>query len=81
MSTKRLTTSDCYLRFYALKYLLLKQPLWTIHGISKINFDCFTIGESNQLKISREIMRYQGYFLKITLRTRLILGDIGQSTR
>ena len=43
----------------------LNQPLWKIHGIASINFDCFTIDESNQVKISREIMRCQGYFLKL----------------
>ena len=36
-----------------------------------MNFDCFTIDESNQVKISRVIMRCQGYFLKIALGTRL----------
>ena len=39
------------------------QPSWKIHGTAKINFDCFTIDESGQVKISREIMRCQGYFL------------------
>ena len=42
------------------------------HGIASINFDCFTIDESNQVKISRKIMRCQGYFLKIALGTRLV---------
>ena len=31
-------------------------------GITQINFDCFTIDESNQVKIFSEIMRCQGYF-------------------
>ena len=47
------------------------QPLWKIHGIASINFDCFAIEESNQVKISCVIMRCQGYFLKIALGTRL----------
>ena len=45
------------------------QPLWKIHGIAQIN--CLAIDESNQVKISREIMRCQGYFLKIALVKRL----------
>ena len=32
--------------------------------IASNNSDCFIIDESNQVKISREIMRCQGYFLK-----------------
>ena len=32
-----------------------------------------TIDESNQVKISREIRRCQGYFLKIALRTKLFI--------
>ena len=32
-----------------------------------------TIDESNQVKIFREIMRCQGYFLKIALRTSLFI--------
>ena len=48
------------------------QPLWKIHGIALINFDCFAIDESNQVKIPRVIMRCQSYFLKITLGTRLV---------
>ena len=43
------------------------------HGTAEINFDCFAIDESNQVKISREIMRCQGYFFKIDLGTRLRL--------
>ena len=31
------------------------QPLWKIHDIASINFDCFTINVSNQLKLSSEI--------------------------
>ena len=38
------------------------QSLWEIHGIASINFDCFTIDESKQVKISRKIMQCQGYF-------------------
>ena len=49
----------------------LNQPSWKIHGIVWINFNCFTIDESNQVKISREIMRCQGCFLKIALGTRV----------
>ena len=45
--------------------------LWKIHGIASINFDCFTTDESNKVKISREIMRYQGYFFKIAVGPRL----------
>ena len=41
------------------------QPLWKIHGIASINFDCFTIDESNQVKISCKIMRFWGCFLKL----------------
>ena len=33
------------------------QPLWKIHNIAYISFDCFAIDESNQVKISRVIMR------------------------
>ena len=40
------------------------------------NFDCFTTDQSNQIKISREIMRCQGYFLKIALGTRLAKSPI-----
>ena len=47
------------------------QPLRKIHDIAYINFDCFAIGESNQVKISRAIIRCQGYFLKIALGMRL----------
>ena len=43
------------------------QPLWKIHGIAWINFYCFTIDESNQVNISREIMPCQGHFLKLLL--------------
>ena len=32
---------------------------------------CFTIDESNEVKISREVMWCQGYFLKIALGARL----------
>ena len=46
------------------------QPSWKIHGIASINFKCFTIDELNQVKVSHEIMRCQGYFLKIALGTR-----------
>ena len=57
---------------FTLRFLYrLNQPLWKIHGIASINFNCFTIDESNQVKISREIMRCQGYFFKIALGTRL----------
>ena len=42
-----------------------------MYEIGSINFDCFTIDESNQVKISREIMRLQGYFYKIAIGTRL----------
>ena len=35
-----------------------------------ISFDCFTIDKWNQVKISRKIIRCQGYFLKIALGTR-----------
>ena len=45
--------------------------LWKIHDIAKINFDCFAIDESNQVKNSCTIMRCQGYFLKIALGMRL----------
>ena len=31
-------------------------------GIAQINFDCFTIDESSQVKVFSEIMRCQGYF-------------------
>ena len=54
----------------------LNQPLWRIHGIASINFNCFTIDESNQVKISGEIMRCQGYFLKIALGTRLVIFKV-----
>ena len=47
------------------------QPLWKIHGSALINFDCFAIDKSNQVKIFRVIMRSQGYFPKIALGTRL----------
>ena len=40
------------------------QPLWKIHDIAYINFDCFTIGESN---------------LKIALGTRLINKSCNKS--
>ena len=50
------------------------QPIWKIPGIASINFDCFAIDESNQVKMSREIMRYQGYLLKIALGTWLYLN-------
>ena len=36
------------------------QALWKSYGIASTNFDCFTIGESDQAKISREIMQCQG---------------------
>ena len=51
------------------------QPLWKIHGSALINFDCFAIDESNQVKIFRVIMRCQGYFLKIALWTRLEINQ------
>ena len=51
------------------------QPLWKTHGIASINFGCFAIDESNQVKISREIMRCQGYFLKIALGMNLAYTD------
>ena len=47
------------------------QPLWKMHGIAYINFDCFTIDKSNQVNISREIMQPQGYFFKIALGSRM----------
>ena len=49
----------------------LNQSSWKIHGIASINFDCFIMDESNQVKIFREIMRCQGYFYKIALGLRL----------
>ena len=64
-----LTSSECY-RIYCFHYGL-NQPSWKIHGIAWINFNCFTIDESDQVKISREIMRCEGYFFKIALGTRV----------
>ena len=62
---------------FTLRFLYrLNQPLWKIHGIASINFNCFTIDESNQVKVSRKIMRCQGYFFKIALGTRLIFFSI-----
>ena len=49
----------------------LNQPLWKIHGIAYINFDCFAIDRSDQVKISRVIMRCEGYFFKIALGARM----------
>ena len=40
------------------------QSLWKIRGITQINLDYFTTDKSNKVKISREIMLCQGYFLK-----------------
>ena len=51
----------------------LNQPLGNIHSIASINFDCFTIDKSNQVKMSPEIMWCHGYFFKIALGTRLTL--------
>ena len=45
--------------------------LWKIHDIAQVNFDCFVIDESNQVKFSCAIMWCQGYFLKIALGGRL----------
>ena len=52
------------------------RPLWKIQGIASINFDCFTIDESNQLRISGEIMRCQDYFLKIAPGTSLVTNSV-----
>ena len=52
------------------------QPLWKIHGIAQINFDCFAIDKSNQVKISREITRCQRFFLKIVRGTRFVKINI-----
>ena len=70
--TLQLTTSECY-RILLCFLDRLSQPVWNIHVVTSINFNCFTIDESNQVKISREIMLCQGYILKIALRTRLLL--------
>ena len=65
-----------YLRVFTKDFALYgvycsNRPLWKIHDVALINFDCFTTDQSNQVKISREIRWFQGYFLKIALRTRL----------
>ena len=39
--------------------------LQKIHGIAYINFDHFTIDESNQVKVPPKIMLYQGHFSKL----------------
>ena len=51
------------------------QPLLKIHVIAQIYFDYFAIDKSNQVKISLEIMRWQGYFLKIPLATRVVAEE------
>ena len=71
-----LTTIAFWPRKYLFRILrncvvFTNQPLWKIHGVAKINFDCFAIDESNQVKISSVFMQCQGYFLKIALGTRL----------
>ena len=45
--------------------------LWKIQDTAEINFDCFIIDESNQEKLFREIMRFQGYFFQIALEASL----------
>ena len=46
-----------------------------MQGIALVNFDCFTTDESNQvINISREIMWFQGYFVKIALERRLTIN-------
>ena len=48
------------------------QPLWkTRHRINWLQL--FYIDELNQIKISYEIMRCQGYFFKIVLRDKCVL--------
>ena len=50
----------------------LNQPLWKVQGIAKINFHCFTIDKSNQVKLFRKIMQCNRNFIKIALETRLV---------
>ena len=59
-----------YLRVFTKDFTLYgiyrsNQSLWKTQDIASINCDCFTTDESNQVKISREIMQCQGYFLKL----------------
>ena len=49
----------------------LNESFWKIHGIAWISSDFYTTDQSNQVKISCEIMRCQGYFFKNALGTKL----------
>ena len=56
---------------FTLSYTLFKSAITENSRFCINYFDFFTIYQSNQIKISRKIIRCQVYFFKIALRTRL----------
>ena len=60
-----LTYSECLLNILGEVFIAQIHHYGKFTALHYMNFDCFTVDESNQVKFSRKIMRRQGCFFKL----------------